>query len=283
MVFADSIKGLMKPAGIVSAMNDIGERQEIPFLTKEIIEKKEQFFRCSKVHNICPREEVLCAFHRVRRQEIISSSNQFTFDIGRKIHDLVRVNYLGPRGILLGKWLCPKCGAEIGDYDIPEFKKIVQMPKACQCGYSRMKIVEPEFYDEDYLLGGHTDGIIITPSRKDYGILEIKSQKKEYYDKYSGPTSPDITQINLYMWQAQLKWGELFYINKNDSTWKVHFVEYDPLVIEEIKQRITKVISAVNSINEGMQNPKDILPDRMCQNRSFWRAANCQVRDLCFQ
>jgi len=68
--------------------------------------------------------------------------------------------------------------------------------------------------------------------------LEIKSMKKELFDKLNGPGPEVITQAQVYMGCLDLPMMCILYYNKNDSIMAEYFITFDKDHWEAIKQKI---------------------------------------------
>ena len=126
-------------------------------------------------------------------------------------------------------------------------------------------------------LSGHIDGTYFCPELKEKFVIDFKSintrgfaraAKGEVDDKYKA-------QMNCYMHALGLRRAILIYYNKDTSATCEAVVEYDPTLIQKIKDKFIKVSQAT----------KDNLPDRdynIDDKKTGWICNYCPYPVLCY-
>ena len=99
---------------------------------------------------------------------------------------------------------------------------------------------------------GHLDGTILSEGAQH--VIDFKSISTRGMDrvKMDGPPYEASCQVNAYMEAADLKtWALLVYYDKNTSHLYECTVEYDPVIVKQIRSRFKRVIdSTVDSLPE---------------------------------
>lgn len=225
-------------------------------------------FRASSIVKLCPREEVLRHIHKVPKIEKIESRLKRTFDFGRAFHTLVQDEWLGPWGMLWGNWLCKQCGS---------LHEYCQYPVQCsRCAYDKFHYEELSFFNDEYGITAHPDGILSTPSGNI--VLEIKTtngrQFKLVSDIRRAPLEQHIFQINLYMWLTGLKEGIILYFDKDESMLCQFYIAYNETITNMLLKR-------VQDTRLGITN-KVVPEKKVCDKPDCARAKSCPVRKQCF-
>ncbi len=232
-------------------------------------------FRCSSAGS-CTRQ---LAYKRLGYEgEPLSARALKVFRMG----DLVEFDMICALGIKDLKQehiisLLESVGIELGDLTEVEKKKMLKsLYKKLEGGL----IEEPQLkLDADLgglVLSGHIDGLYYCPELKEKFVIDFKSintrgfaraNKGEVDTKYK-------IQMCLYMHALGLKRAILLYYNKDTSAMCEAVVEYDPKIIEEVKQKFIKVAKAT----------KDNLPDRdfdIEDKATGWICNYCPYTILC--
>jgi hypothetical protein len=212
-------------------------------------------FHVSGLHGMCPRLEI---YKRIIPEELLPSERldnvtRARFDVGNALHYWYQNKYLGPMGVLRGKWLCQRCGEEREGF----------MPKGGSCSSRGCHWVfqESSVFSKEWNIVGKCDGIVVVDD-KEY-LLDLKTCKPSLFASLSKPWPSAIMQVQIYLWLTGLRKGLLLYIDKSvDGTVPVKefMVEYSDKAVEDAKGKIT-------SFRFGMETRS--LPDCMCGRSSF--------------
>lgn len=136
-------------------------------------------------------------------------------------------------------------------------------------------------------------------------IFELKTEKegaREQLDPQIGgvPRQQHVEQVNLAMWASGIKRARIVYMFKGEYTLKrsliEHVLEYDPAVIERLKDMALKCVEAVRAVDAFKDdNPDASDEEKMafvedhferdgdCPMKSKGKARYCAQRDMCFQ
>ena len=82
----------------------MSEQRSTPYL------KMDSFIRISSIPYLCPRQEAICALHKINRPEFIEAKTMVTFEFGHAFENIIRERAFGAKKILLGAWSCKNCG-----------------------------------------------------------------------------------------------------------------------------------------------------------------------------
>lgn len=238
-------------------------------LEKYIVNREDNYgvdehFHPSSMYYMCPRLEVL---KRVIPPELMGPVKhdvvtRAKFDIGHAVHAWYQNVYLGPMGILKGRWFCRACGFVHGSSSEPVF-----MPKTCGktledgslCDGSAFEYIECAVISEEWNIVGKTDGII-TVDGTDY-VVDIKTIDPDLFKKLSSPWPSNTFQIQIYMWLFGIKKGILLYVDKSSngpSPVREFLIEHSSKTVNDACGRIT-------SFNMAMQTRS--LPVCMCPEK----------------
>lgn len=229
--------------------------------------KEGQTFRASGLSKMCPREEVLCFLHDIKRTVKIDSRLQRTFDIGESFHSLVQNKWFGKWGWLIGDWSC-------ANRRCPNVWKNQKKPQACSCG-------SQEFFYDELTFGptqgitAHLDGIVEKNGFRK--VVELKTCNSKVF-KFLTEVRGDALeqhkdQINTYMWISGVKVGTIIYLDKDESNWKQFPQHFD-------QARMDALLGKIRAAHEGMKTKTP--PRGICEKKDCARAKSCSVRDLCF-
>lgn len=81
----------------------------------EPLSSPDAVLRVSRVAEMCPREEIICARNEVVRNDNVSSDLAVTFAHGHGLHWVLQNALLPPTGALVGQWRCLTCALLHGD------------------------------------------------------------------------------------------------------------------------------------------------------------------------
>lgn len=224
--------------------------------------------RVSSIVKLCPREEALRHKHGLAKIEKIEARLKRTFDFGRAFHTLVQNEWLGPWGLLWGNWICVACGTS---------HEYCTYPTCCtRCGNKKFLYEELSFFNEEYGITAHPDGIMVTPNGNI--ILELKTVNARQYklvsDMRRSPLEQHIFQINMYMWLSGLKDGLILYFDKDESMLCQFNISYNELIVDMLLQRVKKTRQCILD---------NVVPEeKICEKSDCTRAKTCVVRKYCF-
>ncbi len=241
----------------------------------------DSWMRASKFPEICPREEVLVSIGKVPRQREITVDDAVTLETGKALHHLLQNSMLPEAGILLGEWSCRRCGKHFGvkrsSLRIDQYA--VKRPSICdRCENDVFEFHEYTFYNTEFRIEGHMDGILSLPGMNGLGILEGKSiAPKGGWEVRSVPKLDHVVQSHIYMWFTGLQWSKILYWDKGTYGLGA-FVEH---TVERCEDTITEVKKTLRSLWDGLRTG---LPptQRICANPEAPRACKCPVVVPCF-
>lgn len=243
------------------------------------------WLRASRLADMCPRAEALCARLRLVRTETIEAPLALTFAHGHGLHWALQHHILPEVGVLVGQWRCLRCARLHGGVDptgqTPAIEQHLRRPAACAgCGQTESRdwqYVEQQLTNEEYRIGGHPDGFLVVPGMPGYGILEAKSAgAKTIEDVKSMPRMEHVIQCHVYMWFTGFQWAKILYWDKAGQGLGAlyeHTVERDPETIELIQRAIRLLWAGVRG---------DVLPPRICTSPEAGPARKCGACGPCF-
>lgn len=230
----------------------------------------------------CARQQYY-RFFAGKRKKIQSSFLTFTFDLGHKIEDLVRLNYL--RDQLWGYWQCA-CMATYtygpGTYPhTPEQEQLYC--KNCQCA-GQWQYKEYTFFCEQLGLECSLDALILQENK--LYVLEIKSMNENDFKKLNRPLHHHAERTNMYLnclKQSQLSIEDtafILYCAKSSGIWAENGVF--PFQIFEVQyNNIEKeIVQKTQSYYESLQTK--IPPTRICKTIEDKPAKYCPFVFECF-
>lgn len=238
--------------------------------------------RSSGFGQMCPREEVLAALHKVIREENFNADQLLNFSLGTDFHSLLQDEVLPKVGAMVGEWKCYNCGKKFGGMGKKKgfyLSRMIPKPAECsKCKCLKLTYVEQFLTDVEYGITGHPDGFINIPGRAGTGVIEAKSiGGKGAWEIKKVPKFEHVIQVQLYLWMTNLPWACILYWDKgtfglNGIT--EYFIERDEATIEAIKENLKLIW---NGIDGGP------LPERICSSLMAPRAVTCALRNQCFE
>jgi len=223
-------------------------------------EEREAGFHVSELHYLCPRFEVLSeAVGGIRRIER-TPANEITFDIGHALHRWWQEKYLGPMGLLVGDWVCSRCGHVV---------HMAKMPVYIHCKDSEWLYSEIRVENKEHEIVGRMDGILDFDG--EYEVMDIKTRSASRYKAIKDIWPADRFQIIVYMWLSGIRKGRVVYLNKDggEDFVKDMVVEYDEAVVSEAKSK-TKCVQIARK--------SGTLPE-MCLCRRFGKSCADLLKD----
>ena len=136
-----------------------------------------------------------------------------------------------------------------------------------KCGCPDFKHDEIGFYDEETMMGGHIDGLLLWTTG-DYIILDYKSARKRVWDSvYDKPKPEHYTQMQSYLYLSGLKYGKFLYECKDDQEIKEINVrrndEYIDSIVSDAKL-LKQIVTTTKSNGKRVLPPKStsLNPER---------------------
>lgn len=234
---------------------------------------KDTLYRISNLNQMCPREECLCAKHKIVRYKEVAAKLARTFAFGRAFEKIFRDDKLGELGIVIGKWRCLGCGYIPEEIDS---KSRYKKPLKCRkCGNieNGFVYIEEEIYNKALGILGHPDGFIYWGN--EYYILEMKTCSSYHFKTYRHSPKPDhVAQAMMYAYLNNYTSAVVWYFNKDTSEDAAHVVKVQKEVISYLLEK-TKAIS--DYFEKGW------MPRRVCSSLQDPKAEKCAVCAQCFQ
>jgi hypothetical protein len=234
--------------------------------TKKPLEK-EDYFRASSIHGMCPREQAISHKYKIDHRQKIGPDLWKTFKFGRVFEDFFRDKLLGDSKLLVGKWKCGLCEFS------PAREERYAKPDSCEvCGAAKFEYVEEMLKDDVVGIGGHPDGFIEWQEQK--YVLETKTTNNFNFSKViAKPFDHHVAQTQIYMKLSEHNKALIWYFNKDTSKDICHQVDYDPNFVEFLMDKPRQYREYLNT---------GILPERICFNPLNTRAIKCSLCKLCF-
>lgn len=265
------------------------------FTTVKQIEpyKSDDKLSISSIPHICLREEALALVSESVRTDRISSKTQAIFETGNAFQDIIRDSAIKDDNMLRGMFRCKVCdyvhGAVDGKYHINSkgAKEAIQQqrisrPKKCiieNCGHTEFEYIEETISNDFLNIEGHPDGILEN-KRYDH-ILEIKTANdRRFKEAKKQVFEAHVMQAMTYAWLMGKKGIVLLYFNKNNGDWFTRELNVDWSVIKEVINKIRMLRSICREYEET--GSVSILPERICEKETEWKAYNCEMCNLCF-
>jgi len=147
----------------------------------------------SALIGICPRRYALQILSGETGLKPVREQDRIVWAIGRAVEDHIRTQFaraVKRRGVI-GKWRCA-CGAtkREGPYSPAE--------KCGTCGRGLNVYREITLFDHDYRIAGNPDILYLRPDNHKVRTVEIKSIKRENFDKLEVPQATHVVQASVY-------------------------------------------------------------------------------------
>ena len=239
----------------------------------------------------CPRQVALHLISKdVPKQEHVPTPNQFMFDLGTLVQDLVSNQYL--QNIAWGFWSCNLCTAKTAQ---PQ-----TVPAVCEnCGGTQFSYEEIPVVFEDVAVG-NLDIIVQLPFQDKRQMVEIKTLERKHFEKLQAPKAEHTNRTRLYLGlirshpvYSKLIDGDRAYVlyvckgwgRKDEvkllglrtdkySPFQDFAVDYDELTVEYYRSK--KVIPIKQFKESG------VVPCGICSGPNDKRAQFCPKRKECF-
>lgn len=249
---------------------------------------------CSEMHGFCPRKKLFGLLDPLDGVGDVDALTMARFNFGTALHSLYQNRYLGPSGLLLGRWRCKRCGREVGGAEREQWSPMPKGPcpdcfktKACDCVWPEKSVVEKhcqlcpqgdywryvelpvvEKEDGEVLYIGHTDGVLAT---NPHSLLELKSAGPKSYQFLKKPYDSHVLQANLYMRPLRLTQARIVYIDKGNedpNLVKEFVIRYDEALVE----RTLALIRQYRAAEKSKKFPPRLLG---CDTRNCPWASRC--------
>jgi hypothetical protein len=290
-MLVDVIKGVKEKRSadfVEEILGGEGRKREKPPL------KADDWIRVHDFGRMCPREEAICSILGVTRYRIDLPKMLFTFNMGSSLGDMFRDEWLGPKGYLIGSWMCKNCGKGFGKVYQSDYNRLkgngyrVKFPQKCdQCGLDRFSYTEEMVCNQDYRIAGHPDTFLIFNNENFVG--EIKTARSLGYNKLMKSPKKEgsvdntyLIQLKIYLWITGYSKGKMIYINKDATPfkgfdnylWMIDVCHNDKFIDNRVKRWIDSLRKSIRS---------GVVPGReICTSRSDARAKDCNVAEDCF-
>lgn len=129
-------------------------------------------------------------------------------------------------------------------------------------------------YLREVTLVDFNDKVIYTGPDNEIALVELKSINYKGFNRVrnEGPKEEHVAQLQLYMFLTGIHHGIIFYENKNDQETLEFWIEYDPVLVAKLIDKI-KVINA--HVAGGT------VPDRE-GTRSSFKCRYCDYQEICW-
>ena len=107
---------------------------------------------------------------------------------------------------------------------------------------------------------GHYDAIVRNPKTKTKELIELKTYAEpKKYSKFKLvlPKAAHIMQWNLYSLMTKVMTGLIFYINKNDQSYKAYAQKQNPRILSTLFKKFTMVQTAIDEGERIPYQPKE--------------------------
>ncbi len=264
----------------------------------------------------CHRKKAYAYYHHLGAFKIDTSALKFDpvllrcFDNGHKLHDRYK-EYLMATGALKGKWMCLNFMAHQVMPKVygGEEKLGVFRPEKCECGSTRFDYVELGLSDGETWWAGHVDAIIdlakwpgainnmsdppktlseeeshvlinIEPFEERELIIDFKSMSPYLFKDLKAPKPEHITQMQIYLYLAGLRYGKFIYENKGNQRAKEFLIVRDD---EYLKVKKAEAIELKFQLSNRNSHGVRVLPDRGHASRTHQECKDCKFRGHCWK
>jgi len=242
--------------------------------------KRDPGFHASSMYYLCVKKvifDVLFPENIPEIPEVETLGPQRIFMVGHAVHEWMQNRWLGPAGIIYGKWECFACDTRTKGF----------MPKRCPaCDAPRRKLFyrERKLRDRSLNLVGSCDGF--TKIFKKRAVLEIKTIKPESFRSLKKPLPAHYHQVNVYMHLSKLQHAVVLYINKSTGELKEFLVERDYAIWTDVQNKIGSIRRFIRRMRE---NGNKYDPDMsrgargVCFKEDYWLAQKCHQLAPCWK
>ena len=179
------------------------------------------------------------------------------------------------RNMLKGYWRCKNAYAHELAWKVDSSKKkedcqpkiygkdftlgILYPDQPCECGCDDYEYSEIGYYNEEILMGGNVDTILLTPAGE-HIILDYKSAKSRIFSKiWQKPKPEHEVQMQCYLYLSGLNHGKFIYECKDDQSLnevEVYRDEYKIRAIVETAKLLKEIVTVPK------ENGKFAIPPR---------------------
>jgi len=260
----------------------------------------------SSLTSTCGRREILTTIALVTSGAKVvveraphTAGNTLTQDGGHMIHSWWQDHYLGPAGMLIGQWQCPRCAAKTGE---TAFR-----PKGCECGHKgTFHYQELPVHIRELGISGHSDGVVTnTPWSHEakHRVFELKTKNYKSWLETKTPERAHVIQVHCYMKGLDLDEAIIVYVARGkECSWKVRdgqfiagkphvksfLVPFDDDLWSEMTEIVTNYHEACARISKVVEDAEPLTTldpadfPRVCDSATCSMAKKCAVSDLCF-
>lgn len=259
----------------------------------------------SSLAHLCPRAEALKRVigDRLPKEKVFDAKSLVRFDVGTSVHWWWQNCYLGPMGLLIGKWACTGMCGEFVEGRMPQEKHGCGVKYGRGAGRVFWEYLEPQCHHQSpewsRPIVGRCDGEIEQPepprgATGTRGVLELKTANAETFPRQQ--VDPDYEfQVQCYMWLRGRRWAKIVYINpdglfrpQDEPGLKLSCQEFHLAYEDRFREAaIKKVDAAEKAIREFVailrgRGEFAAWPDRICETKRCRTAERCPVAALCF-
>lgn len=237
------------------------------------------------LHNCMRRRALAERFEIPAAPQSLTFTDEYTFAQGDAIADVImrRVAQAAPEQ-LWGKWKC-RCGTYA--IDEPCVLAEVDPDVICEhCGTPVNTYVEVSMRDDEYMIVGNPDLILLHPKQKAFHVGELKSIAAKQFDELVRPKPDHVLQAVFY-WLLMHRKGfrmsdrvSIFYTTKGYVFRGDPYVEFsiDPLAeLPRLRDYIEDAVAVKNARAGG-----DLPPRTTCATPDAPAAKKCDLCTRCF-
>jgi len=235
-------------------------------------------------------------------KNIINPVSQRIFDNGHSMHDRWR-RYLRASGSMMGCWECMMCGWRDGEKE----KLGILDPTCCpKCVSDKLIYHEIGFLDQETLWGGHVDTVLdvaifrkyqlnlafngntpdnyegFSPEKPEdkYLLVDFKTMNPRQFNELQEPLPDHNTQMQIYLYLSDLKYGKFIYEDKWTQSVKEYLVVRDDNLLAVKKDEALRLKFIVENTNkQGLR----VLPQRSYKERTHKECLRCTFRGHCWK
>jgi hypothetical protein len=256
------------------------------FILKREEEDRSDAWHPSSFRGMCPRREIIKLLLGMDDIRTVEPRTKRIWDVGTAIHSWYQNEYLGPMGILWGKWQCASCDSVkwgfMPERECPECKRERWRYKEVPIRAKLSMGMKP--------IAGHSDGLLNLPMG--WADLELKSTNDRIFNQLTLDhkyVQDAIAQGQIYselILQECVSAPEgiaipkptkllVMYVNKDKSFEKEFLVDLDR---KKAKEQLHGPVQYEEAIM------KEELPDKwkVCTTIDVHPASTCEVNTACF-
>lgn len=258
-------------------------------------DKKNTVIHASDIFNFCPRKFCICVAEGIpfHTNEYLSNTVALTFDIGKKIQDIV-VSRLNKTGKLIGTWYCKNCNSYFygtsrnvcsvcGSKHSLEYRD-TRLEYPITNDISLVGQIDIQVFDNKYIYTGEVKSI----GKDAYNeLIEPLIQHKYQIMTYLFMLSKSKTLLNgkpISYWEQKnslqfyKQKGSIIYIPKGGVK-----NPFEKIFTQDLNNKF--VIEITSKLSEVRKfKTKGVLPEnRYCKSELSQMSRGCQARRICLR